>query len=134
MKLNVHLKINLNFCFIFAIHSCTGYRKSVNIDATELLARLEAVESYRRRLVPEGMTIVMAALSMTEIGENTKLAREMAMVGNYDSAGIYYEGVLQMVQKRLMGASDPMQKGKWLAVSMPQCSSSCRAASSMPMI
>uniref|UniRef100_A0A2M4BIM6 Katanin p60 ATPase-containing subunit A1 n=1 Tax=Anopheles marajoara TaxID=58244 RepID=A0A2M4BIM6_9DIPT len=62
------------------------------------------------------MTIVMAALSMTEIGENTKLAREMAMVGNYDSAGIYYEGVLQMVQKRLMAATDPMQKGKWLAV------------------
>ncbi|XP_050083506.1 katanin p60 ATPase-containing subunit A-like 1 [Anopheles aquasalis] len=62
------------------------------------------------------MTIVMAALSMTEIGENTKLARERAMVGDYDSAGIYYEGVLQMVQKRLTAATDPMQKGKWLAV------------------
>ncbi|XP_053679826.1 katanin p60 ATPase-containing subunit A-like 1 [Anopheles nili] len=62
------------------------------------------------------MTIVMAGLSTTEICENTKLAREMALMGNYDSAGIYYEGVLQMLRKLLLGISDPLQKGKWLMI------------------
>uniref|UniRef100_A0A182JJK8 Katanin p60 ATPase-containing subunit A1 n=1 Tax=Anopheles atroparvus TaxID=41427 RepID=A0A182JJK8_ANOAO len=60
------------------------------------------------------MTIVMAGLSTTEICENTKLAREMAVMGNYDSAGIYYEGVLQMLRKLLVGMNEPLQKGKWL--------------------
>uniref|UniRef100_A0A182N4D6 Katanin p60 ATPase-containing subunit A1 n=1 Tax=Anopheles dirus TaxID=7168 RepID=A0A182N4D6_9DIPT len=62
------------------------------------------------------MTIVMAGLSTSEICENTKLAREMAVMGNYDSAGIYYEGVLQMLRKLLMGLSEPLQKGKWLMI------------------
>ncbi|XP_049287340.1 katanin p60 ATPase-containing subunit A-like 1 [Anopheles funestus] len=62
------------------------------------------------------MTIVMAGLSTSEICENTKLAREMAVMGNYDSAGIYYEGVLQMLRKLLIGLSEPLQKGKWLMI------------------
>ncbi|XP_052901783.1 katanin p60 ATPase-containing subunit A-like 1 [Anopheles moucheti] len=62
------------------------------------------------------MTIVMAGLSTSEICENTKLAREMAVMGNYDSAGIYYEGVLQMLRKLLVGLSEPLQKGKWLMI------------------
>ncbi|XP_058057936.1 katanin p60 ATPase-containing subunit A-like 1 [Anopheles bellator] len=62
------------------------------------------------------MTIAMAGLSTTEICENTRLAREMAMVGNYDSAGIYYEGVLQMLRKLLVGLHEPLKKGKWLAI------------------
>uniref|UniRef100_A0A182KB37 Katanin p60 ATPase-containing subunit A1 n=1 Tax=Anopheles christyi TaxID=43041 RepID=A0A182KB37_9DIPT len=62
------------------------------------------------------MTIVMAGLSTAEICENTKLAREMAVMGNYDSAGIYYEGVLQMLRKLLVGLSEPLQKGKWLMI------------------
>lgn len=58
----------------------------------------------------------MAGLSTSEICENTKLAREMAVMGNYDSAGIYYEGVLQMLRKLLVGLSEPLQKGKWLMI------------------
>ncbi|XP_055642615.1 katanin p60 ATPase-containing subunit A-like 1 [Toxorhynchites rutilus septentrionalis] len=62
------------------------------------------------------MTIVMAGLTTTEICENTKIAREMAVMGNYDSAGIYYEGVLQMLRKLLMGISEPIRKGKWVMI------------------
>lgn len=58
----------------------------------------------------------MAGLTTSEICENTKLAREMAVMGNYDSAGIYYEGVLQMLRKLLMGISEPIRKGKWTMV------------------
>ncbi|XP_062563611.1 katanin p60 ATPase-containing subunit A-like 1 [Armigeres subalbatus] len=62
------------------------------------------------------MTIEMAGLATSEICENTKLAREMAVMGNYDSAGIYYEGVLQMLRKLLMGISEPIRKGKWTMI------------------
>ncbi|EAT40653.1 AAEL007637-PA [Aedes aegypti] len=62
------------------------------------------------------MTIEMAGLTTSEICENTKLAREMAVMGNYDSAGIYYEGVLQMLRKLLMGISEPIRKGKWTMI------------------
>lgn len=60
------------------------------------------------------MTITMATTA--EICENTKLAREMAVMGNYDSAGIYYEGVLQMLRKLLTGISEPIRKGKWTMI------------------
>lgn len=40
----------------------------------------------------------------------------MAVMGNYDSAGIYYEGVLQMLRKLLMGISEPIRKGKWTMI------------------
>lgn len=64
------------------------------------------------------MTVVMAGnISTSEICENTKLAREMALVGNYDAAGIYYEGVLQMLQKLLITLHEPIRKGKWTLVS-----------------
>ncbi|XP_055677645.1 katanin p60 ATPase-containing subunit A-like 1 [Lutzomyia longipalpis] len=59
---------------------------------------------------------VMAAASASEISENAKLAREMALIGNYDSAGIYYEGVLQMVQQLVLGISDPVRRGKWTLI------------------
>lgn len=58
----------------------------------------------------------MAGLTTSEICENTKLAREMAVMGNYDSAGIYYEGVLQMLRKLLLGISEPIRKGKWTMI------------------
>ncbi|XP_059610205.1 katanin p60 ATPase-containing subunit A-like 1 [Phlebotomus argentipes] len=59
---------------------------------------------------------VMAAVSASEISDNAKLAREMALIGNYDSAGIYYEGVLQMVQQLVLGLADPVRKGKWTLI------------------
>lgn len=59
---------------------------------------------------------VMATVSTSEICENAKLAREMVFMGNYDSAGIYYESVLQMLQKLIIGISEPQRKGKWTLI------------------
>lgn len=36
--------------------------------------------------------------------------------GDYDSARIYYEGLLQTLQRLVLGISDPMRKGKWTMV------------------
>ncbi|XP_034487781.1 katanin p60 ATPase-containing subunit A-like 1 [Drosophila innubila] len=59
-----------------------------------------------------GMT-VMAKTTIEEICENAKLARDMAMTGNYDSACIYYEGLQGMLARLLKSTVDPMRKGKW---------------------
>lgn len=60
------------------------------------------------------MTIM--AVSVGEIGENTKLAREMALTGNYDSALVYYQGTIQMIHKLLLTIADPTRKSKWQLV------------------
>lgn len=62
-----------------------------------------------------GMTIM--AVSVGEICENTKLAREMALMGNYESALVYYEGTVQMIHRLLITIADPTRKSKWQLVS-----------------
>ncbi|XP_012278026.1 katanin p60 ATPase-containing subunit A-like 1 [Orussus abietinus] len=56
------------------------------------------------------------AVSISEICENTKLAREMALTGNYDASGVYYQGVAQQVHKLLTSISDVTRKAKWQLV------------------
>jgi katanin p60 ATPase-containing subunit A1 len=56
-------------------------------------------------------------LLVNEICENAKLARENAILGNYDAAGIYYQGVVQQIHKLLAGITDPTRKEKWKLVS-----------------
>ena len=57
------------------------------------------------------------AVSINEICENTKLAREMALMGNYETSSVYYQGVVQQIHKLLSTISDPTRKGKWQHVS-----------------
>jgi len=54
--------------------------------------------------------------SVAEICENTKLAREAALLGNYETAGVYYQGVVQQIHRRLATILDPSLKGKWQIV------------------
>lgn len=61
-----------------------------------------------------GMAIM--AVSVGEICENTKLAREMALMGNYESALVYYEGTVQMIHRLLITIADPTRKSKWQLV------------------
>lgn len=58
------------------------------------------------------MTVVMA-VSISEICDNTKLAREMALMGNYDTASVYYQGVVQQIHRLLITIADHSRKGKW---------------------
>lgn len=52
-------------------------------------------------------------MSLAELSSSVKLAREMAVSGNYDSSGIYYETVLEMIQKLILGTMDTTKKGKF---------------------
>lgn len=59
----------------------------------------------------------MSSVIYNEICENTRLARENALLGKYESALVYYQGVLQQIQKILVQAKEPTRKQKWQVVS-----------------
>lgn len=56
------------------------------------------------------------AANINEICENTKLAREMALMGNYESSGVYYQGVVQQIHRLLLTINEPARKSKWQSV------------------
>lgn len=53
------------------------------------------------------------AVTTSSICENAKQAREMAFMGQYDSASVYYDTVLISLQKLISGINEPLRKGKW---------------------
>lgn len=58
----------------------------------------------------------MMAVTANEICDNIKLAREMSVLGNYESAEVYYEGSLQMISRLITGIPDLTRKNKWQQV------------------
>lgn len=59
----------------------------------------------------------MLTMSLVMISENVKLAREYALLGNYDSAMVYYQGVLDQMSKYLSSVKDTYLQQKWQQVS-----------------
>jgi len=55
----------------------------------------------------------MSGVSVGGICENTKLAREMSLMGNYESATVYYQGVIQQIAKLLGSMEDQGRRMKW---------------------
>ncbi|XP_077976952.1 katanin p60 ATPase-containing subunit A1-like isoform X1 [Glandiceps talaboti] len=51
--------------------------------------------------------------ALSEISENTKMGREYALLGNYETSQVYYQGVLQQIQKQIVSIKDPARKQKW---------------------
>ncbi|XP_055317852.1 katanin p60 ATPase-containing subunit A-like 1 [Sitodiplosis mosellana] len=62
------------------------------------------------------MTVMAKVITSAEICENAKMARDMALAGNYDGASIYYEALIPSLQRFTVNISDPMRKGKWTMV------------------
>ncbi|XP_075228319.1 katanin p60 isoform X3 [Lycorma delicatula] len=62
------------------------------------------------------MVMTVMAVPINEICENTKLAREMALMGNYETASVYYQGVIQQIHRLLITIADQSRKGKWQQV------------------
>lgn len=58
------------------------------------------------------------SVTMAELCENTKMGRECALLGSYDSAQVYYQAVLQQTQKLLLSTNEPQMKQKWTQVSL----------------
>ncbi|XP_013776338.1 katanin p60 ATPase-containing subunit A1-like [Limulus polyphemus] len=51
--------------------------------------------------------------STADICENTKMGREFALLGNYETALVYYEGVVEQLHRLLQTINDPGRKEKW---------------------
>ena len=53
-------------------------------------------------------------MSLAEICENAKMAREYALLGNYDTSLVYYQGVIQQIQKHIQQLKDDaIMKQEW---------------------
>ncbi|KAH8418464.1 hypothetical protein KR009_004454, partial [Drosophila setifemur] len=96
--------IGTNLCFVFGYTDNNLFRSSIH---DQLLRG-----GKQKTTTCVGMT-VMAKTTFEEICENAKLARDMALTGNYDSACIYYEGLQGLLARQLKATADPMRKGKW---------------------
>ncbi|XP_008287097.1 katanin p60 ATPase-containing subunit A1 isoform X2 [Stegastes partitus] len=55
-------------------------------------------------------------MSLREITENVKLAREYALLGNYSSACVLYRGVLEQIQKYVSAVRDSGSQQRWQQV------------------
>ena len=54
-----------------------------------------------------------AMATMSDICENTKLGRESALLGNYESAQVYYQCVLQQIDRLLKTVKHPSRREHW---------------------
>lgn len=55
-------------------------------------------------------------VSLSEIIENTKLGREFALLGNYESSMVYYQGVLQQISRMIASITDHNRGQLWQEV------------------
>lgn len=55
-------------------------------------------------------------MSLLEITDNVKLAREYALLGSYSSAAVCYQGVLEQIRKYLLSVRDSSVQQKWQQV------------------
>ncbi|XP_010183652.1 PREDICTED: katanin p60 ATPase-containing subunit A-like 1 [Mesitornis unicolor] len=55
-------------------------------------------------------------MNLAEICDNAKKGRDYALLGNYDSSMVYYQGVIQQIQRHCQSIRDPAIKGKWQQV------------------
>uniref|UniRef100_A0A2P2I492 Katanin p60 ATPase-containing subunit A1 n=1 Tax=Hirondellea gigas TaxID=1518452 RepID=A0A2P2I492_9CRUS len=52
-------------------------------------------------------------VSLQDIAGNTRLAREMALTSQYETAAIYYQGVVQQMHRLLQTIHEPSRKQQW---------------------
>lgn len=59
-----------------------------------------------------------STMSLREITENVKLAREYALLGNYSSASVLYHGSLEQIKKHVSTVRDSSLQQRWQQVNM----------------
>ncbi|CAG2197950.1 KATNA1 [Mytilus edulis] len=68
----------------------------------------------KKKIAETSICMMSSSIILGEIEENTKLGRENALLGNYDTSLVYYQGVLQQIQKLLTSIGEPDRKRKWM--------------------
>ncbi|XP_021366779.1 katanin p60 ATPase-containing subunit A1-like [Mizuhopecten yessoensis] len=54
------------------------------------------------------------SVSLSEVNECIKMGRENALLGNYDTSLVYYQGLQQQIQRLISSIKDPTRKRKWM--------------------
>lgn len=65
-----------------------------------------------------------SVMSLREISENVKLAREYALLGNYSSASVLYRGLLEQIKKYSYTLRDSSFQQRWQQVNISSDKSS----------
>lgn len=55
-------------------------------------------------------------MNLSKIVENVKMGREFALLGLYDAALVYYQGVLQEIQHYIGSLKEPLRRQRWQEV------------------
>lgn len=55
-------------------------------------------------------------ISVTQIIDDTKIARENALLGNYESSLVYYQGVLQQINRLIATITEYNRSQQWQEV------------------
>lgn len=55
-------------------------------------------------------------MDLSDLVENVKLGREAALLGNYDSAAVYYQSVITQISKHLKSVTEPSRRVAWQKV------------------
>uniref|UniRef100_A0A668RX73 Katanin p60 subunit A1 n=1 Tax=Oreochromis aureus TaxID=47969 RepID=A0A668RX73_OREAU len=63
-------------------------------------------------------------MNLSDICDNAKKGREYALLGNYDSSIVYYQGVIQQIHKHCQSLRDPALTVRWQQVS-PELTEEC---------
>lgn len=61
-------------------------------------------------------SIGSSEMSLREMSENVKLAREYALLGNYSSASVLYQGLLEQINKYVHTVRDGGLQQRWQQV------------------
>lgn len=56
------------------------------------------------------------SFGVRDICEDTKMAREYALLGNYETALVYYQGAVQQIHRLLTTITDSIRKERWQQV------------------
>lgn len=53
--------------------------------------------------------------------DQLRMAREYALLGNYETSLVYYDGVVATIQRTMRDEEDPRSKSQWQSVSSFGC-------------
>jgi len=53
---------------------------------------------------------------LTDIDRDVQSARELALLGQYEQASVFYEGVIKLIQKNVQACPEPRARDKWLTM------------------
>lgn len=101
--------------YVICIQLCALFTESAEERVAKRVVRLLVLF----KLYDFQLFFFFLSMNLAEIGDNAKKGREYALLGNYDSSIVYYQGVIQQIHKHCQSLRDPALKVRWQQVSSP---------------